>query len=334
LEEEKNEIIDPEANVTISTLPFGAALDLVNGAVTLKATGSKQNPPLILSGLTANAALSLIIEGRCLVDGGVEKYVWSADGGKTWNDCGGLKNATTTSDEFLNATIPYSGEFSDPEGAKQKAQFMQGSGGILIDLKAYKDQIVDVIFAAVPTKEPDNLVIVFYFKGVSCKSASKLDESSVMAESFLPYSSNLDSVNTINHNAASSSNEMGTTVSQEFALDANGKLKIGGWNVVEGGVAKYIWTPDNGKTWYDCGGSPVDAGADVIGAASARVDGITNSAETRKNGSFQGGKIFINLSEYADSDDIPDIWLCAVPKNNTNSVCLLYKFTNIVKSAE
>ena len=61
----------------------------------------------------------------------------------------------------------YSGKtFGDLSASSVNAQF-QTNSGIYIDLSKYKDQTVDVFFAAVPTKDTETLVILYYFKGIA-----------------------------------------------------------------------------------------------------------------------------------------------------------------------
>ena len=115
---------------------------------------------------------------------------------------------------------------------------------------------------------------------------------------------------------------------------------IKGWAAVDGGVTKYVWTADNGATWYDCGGkSYVPAnGADgtcaIITVGEKRTGGTFADTEaTKKNAAFQSEGLIIDLSAYAGTTEPLDIYFCAVTESNQSQVVILYIFENVTPPA-
>lgn len=70
----------------------------------------------------------LVISGWTIIEGGVDRYVFSIDGGKTWADCG-LYNRNTigvAGDAYLDAAILNSGGsyvFEDREASRANAVY-------------------------------------------------------------------------------------------------------------------------------------------------------------------------------------------------------------------
>ena len=167
--------VDPSSSYTASTLPYWSALDMINGmgmngANTLSGRGgnSKNGVDRIPYGGTTFENNYLVFSGWSIVDGGISKYVWSADGGKTWNDTV-LYNRTSIfndSGTYVTAAQNNGLTFTDPTGAKNLAGYQCGAGtgvkcnGIAADLTAYKGKTVDVIFAAVPVKNTSTLCVL------------------------------------------------------------------------------------------------------------------------------------------------------------------------------
>lgn len=122
----------------------------------------------------ATADKRLVLAGWNLVQGGVEKYVWSADGGKTWNEVvlhgySVLDDASSGMLDYAKIKYPlninfsqsclnssYQGGLSGPSSAR----------GIAADLSQYAGQTVDVTFAVVPSAESDSLCILAHITGV------------------------------------------------------------------------------------------------------------------------------------------------------------------------
>ena len=173
-------LVDPSSGYTQSTLQFGAELDNLNGTHYGISAGSKTGiasyqffeGTIADSSVQDSATVSgykLVISGWCVVEGGVDRYVWSADGGKTWNNIelyslssigsansamidaagGRAKNYT-----FSLTTDIQNGGFQGNKGANPT--------GIAFDLEAYKGQTVDIIFAAVPAKDTTTILPLYY----------------------------------------------------------------------------------------------------------------------------------------------------------------------------
>ena len=164
-------VISPEADIKISTLPYGSALDSANGVKQAINVGSKEGGPKNAVPVSVSAELIIALKGWCIVGGGVEKYVWSADGGITWNDCGNLASLTAAPEKNLGAAKALSSSkgYEDVEASLRNASF-QGGGGITVDLSEYEGETVSVLIAAVPAGEPDSLCLLYRFKDITVSS--------------------------------------------------------------------------------------------------------------------------------------------------------------------
>ncbi len=93
--------------------------------------------------ITVDQSYLLSISGWFGTTGGVSKYVWTADGGETWNPViSGGKNGDHLKDHF--AGLGYT-------DATANSYFDQNAGcQLVIDLSQYAGRTVDVTFAAVP----------------------------------------------------------------------------------------------------------------------------------------------------------------------------------------
>ena len=130
-----------------------------------------------LSGLIENR---LLISGWCIAEGGIDKYLWSADGGKTWNEI--IYIAAPDRPEIKNGSADHirvaeerlkTYKFKDTEASVAYSVFQTalGSGvnaaGIAADLSAYAGQTVNVTFCAVPKSAPNTLCPIVHIKGVT-----------------------------------------------------------------------------------------------------------------------------------------------------------------------
>jgi hypothetical protein len=118
----------------------------------------------------------MIFSGWCVVNGGVSKYVWSADGGVTWNDTGlsfysNLRSASQGVLDSVSAKLGITLE----SGSKNNAMF-QGVlnspdpatvAGIVADLSAYAGQTVNLTLAAVPEAQQDAICIIAHVTGIT-----------------------------------------------------------------------------------------------------------------------------------------------------------------------
>ena len=159
-----NNIELPQLPTRESDAYFGASIKVNNGSAT---TPSTKNGIKTVTGATVDENCQINLNGWCAVDGGVSKYVWSVDGGITWNEdfLNSDRIKTPTSNDIVNTGQSYSGKtFADLESAKTNAQFQ--NGGINIDLSAYAGTTVDIIFAAVPVADTNSVVRLLNIQGV------------------------------------------------------------------------------------------------------------------------------------------------------------------------
>ena len=161
-------VISPDADIKLSALPYGSALDSANGVKQAINVGSKEGGPKEALPIGVATDLTVTLKGWCIVGGGVEKYVWSADGGLTWNDCGNLAALTAAPEKNLGAAKALSSSkgYEDIEASLRNSSF-QSSAGLTVDLSEYEGKTVSVIIAAVPANESDSLCLLYRFKDIA-----------------------------------------------------------------------------------------------------------------------------------------------------------------------
>ncbi len=185
--------IDPTnaQGYTKSTVEFAGYVDMINGM-----GGSKGTAKSIRSGINHTKAVFefsdhcgttlegtqlLTFTGWLVVNGGFEKIVWSADGGKTWHDVEFYKNQGfgAGSDAHLEQLINTGAAVNDQTASLQKVTFQGGEGkgvgtaGLAANLKDYAGQKVDVTFAAVPKTDTDGLCVLVHVVGVQVPEATE-----------------------------------------------------------------------------------------------------------------------------------------------------------------
>ena len=188
--------IDPASGFKETTLTHNTYLDMINGkgeggAKTYDSRGGNSLDGIETFTFNGDtfAECKLVFSGWTVVDGGVERFVWSADGGKTWHDAGFFKTDGfgNVGDAHINATLKETGaaKLNDPDGAKLKTAYQGNAGaekpidrakGIAADLSEYKGQIVNVILAAVPKAEKDSLALIAYVVGVHVTDEGEAQE--------------------------------------------------------------------------------------------------------------------------------------------------------------
>lgn len=112
------------------------------------------------------------ISGWNLVTGGVSKYVWSADGGKTWHDAFKYNDKAweTSSDAIKTTAVSRSGDSTIALYADNTC-FQGTNRGVAADLSAYAGKTVNVTIAAVPNLNTETLCLVAHITGVTVPSA-------------------------------------------------------------------------------------------------------------------------------------------------------------------
>ena len=166
--------VDPASSYTASTLAYCSSLDMINGmglngAEKLYSRGgnSKAGVDRVIYGGTTFDNNYLVFTGWSVVDGGISKYVWSADGGKTWNDVKLYKRTSigSGSTAYINAAQTTLGVTLSENSAQNSGyQGNVGAGvdcaGIAADLTAYSGKTVDVMLAAVPATATSTLCVL------------------------------------------------------------------------------------------------------------------------------------------------------------------------------
>ena len=321
--------IDPSSGYTESPEKFGAYIDDVNGLKLNAPSGSTFEDIKFISGCTVNKNIILTIKGWCAVEGGVEKYVYSVDGGKTWLDCGGAFGIGHAN--ILKSAGKFAGgegyTFKDADATMINGAF-QGSG-LYIDLSNFEGKNVDVIFAAVPKANTSTLALLYYFEDITCSAPALFDESSIYTEVSLAFGSQVDSINGVN-NAKTASSATSFGIYNNLSVNENGQLILKGWSIVDGGVTKYVWTADGGKTWHDCGGQTYGGNDGMIRSAQNKTNyTFPDPTASKTNAAFQGAGITIDLSSYAGHEGTLDIYVCAVPTNAPDQVVPLYLLSGV-----
>ena len=169
-----------------------------------------------------------------------------------------------------------------------------------------------------------------------------IDETSGYTESNLYYWSALDMINGMGADGANSYNNRGgdskngvDVISYNGETFTNNWLVFSGWTVVDGGISKYVWSADEGKTWNDVKyyrrGAPGDVADDhaFVTTAQRELGGVTLSAGSGKLSGYQCGAgskencmgLAADLTEFVGKT--VDVTFAAVPLADTNTLCVL-----------
>ncbi len=131
-------------------------------------------------------------------------------------------------------------------------------------------------------------------------------------------------------NVKAPSNLAGFVTFYSIAAKEDNTVTVSGWNVIEGGVAKYVWTADRGATWHDCGGGFKDAHDVMLSVGQEKTGSLFADSElAKKNGDFQALGLIIDLTEYKDSAEPLTIYVCAVSDSNEGKIIVLYCFSGV-----
>ncbi len=363
--EENNALcVDPSSGYTVSDTVYGTNIDFVNGS-TVKYTGGNTKYGVAIVDYNGNTLAdgNIVIAGWTVVDGGVEKYIWSVDGGKTWYKTGlygsGMSIGSGAGTNHYKVVTDIIGAHTFSDGTPKNSTYQVAAGvvaGIAINLSAYNGQTVDVIFAAVPVNDTESICPLALFKNVTVAGSSALPEEDVITPvdpieqeknknnalcidpssgytlSDTVYGTNIDAINGNAIEWTAGNSKYGVSVI-EFNGNtlADGNLVVGGWTVVDGGVYKYVWSADGGKTWYKVGvyggaGIGDGAGQAHYNVVTGKIGEYTFSDGSPKNSTYQVGVgivggIALNLAAY--KDQTVDVVFAAVPVKNTQTICPL-----------
>ena len=253
------------------------------------------------------------LSGNCALKGGVDRYVWSVDGGKTWHDTSGGtisdsagSNVSKFCEKFVDQgrvgitdrTSTYVGDINYDENgfsvneknlAGDYIDFVPGRDNvngrfvnIVLDLSEYRyQQNLNIIFAAVPKSNVAlrcEILQIINFNSdkmhrtytedifsdieVGESAGNKLNaRNDASGESTVKFTDMYG----IHADTGTYSAEGGyshrTSVAHAESYDKiraifsdfpiKNKIRLTGWAIVEGGIEKYMWSVDGGKTWSD-----------------------------------------------------------------------------------
>ncbi len=140
------------------TAKYWSSIDHINGAGANGAPhfsdrgGKTQSGADTINAATEKVAINgttLEIGGWMALEGGISKYVYSLDGGKTWNAANGGANGEPQDGYF---------EMIGISNATKNAMFNMGGAPITIDLSAQAGKTVNITVAAVSATDANNIV--------------------------------------------------------------------------------------------------------------------------------------------------------------------------------
>ena len=174
-------LVDPSSGYTLSTLEYGAQLDDINGINFAIQAGSGPHRGLgahqflgsaiadkSVTGCATVPGYNLVLGGWAVVEGGISKFVWSADGGKTWHETESFGvtpvNSNSAMIEAAYARSNMTCNFTESDAVGGNFQGTRGNDptGICANLEAYKGQTVNVIFGVIPAKDTSTILPMFY----------------------------------------------------------------------------------------------------------------------------------------------------------------------------
>ena len=180
----EGDIVIPKAST-----PFGCAIDMINGIgepgdkiYNNRGSGTAVGLDVIDFDNTTFGGGKLVISGWAMAEGGIERYVFSADGGLTWEDMTmhGRGAPGDANDPIRAAAANKAGlsAFRDAQASSKKANFQgatrsegQAYGanaqGLLADLSAYVGKNLTVLIGAVPAAAPDEVCVLVQIDGVT-----------------------------------------------------------------------------------------------------------------------------------------------------------------------
>jgi len=176
-------LILPSSPLTPSTLKYSAYFDGINGIALGTGGNSTKGAHVFKYKKTAIADVNvenylntpgayLVFSGWAAVEGGIEKYVWSADNGLTWHDAVIFGNNNKVSDAsaaiLTAAGKAISHEFTEADKANGAfyGHSTTAPKGLCANLSEYSGSDVNVIFGAVPAAEGNTVCPFVYVVGV------------------------------------------------------------------------------------------------------------------------------------------------------------------------
>jgi hypothetical protein len=368
IKDENNALcVDPESGYTLSDKAYGTNIDFINGeSVTWEAGNSKHGVSVIDFSKTTLEDGRLTVAGWTVVDGGIAKYIWSADGGKTWYKTGGVPGSGAGEAHFKVITKKI-GAYTFSDGTAKNSTYQTAAGvigGIEMNLSAYNGKTVDVIFAAVPVKDPRAICPLILLKNVTVigeSAAPGADEllpeidnrtdaeikadnnSGLVAEgsgytvSDVVYGANLDFINAQTLADQGGNSRYGCShYTEEITTFSKGTLVFTGWTVVDGGVKDYVYSLDGGKTWRVIAANPGNGAGDAhFKVIKGRIGEYAFSEGSNIKSTFSGVQahgenivgLKIDLSGY--KGQTLTVTLAAVPISDEDGLCLIAHLENV-----
>ena len=322
--------IHSSSNYTQADLWFGSIIDSINGNTVSLNSYKRKSVISIYRGASVTKNMTLYLEGWAAAEGGINKYVWSADGGKTWNDCIGLDTLAEATDDIVKNAFAATG-YAYGEADKKNGKFQKTNGGLTIDLSAYEGQTVNVTLAAVPENDTSTLLLLYQFENVNCSLESIFVDGSQYKESYKPFAAQTDYINGEGKYLLSCTLE--GVASGTISAKEDYTVMVSGWAAVDSGITKYLWTADNGATWHEIEMTTTapTPNNDAIMEYGQKKAGstFTNVEKSKANGRFQGEAtgLVMDLSDYKDSTEPLEIYFTALPQDESDRVVVLFKFT-------
>ena len=178
---------DVSSGYVKSQVAHSTCLDSVNGLkLAGKGGNSIKGPELYALNGTTLENNRLVIAGFTIVEGGFDKIVWSADGGKTWNDAtlrgkdkfdNGSKDHIAHAEGRLNNTYTFVDRTASVVECRYQSThadnttYTESTRGVEADLSAYAGQTVNVTFAAVSKAQANSLCYIVHITGVEVPAA-------------------------------------------------------------------------------------------------------------------------------------------------------------------
>lgn len=166
--------VDPASGWTVSNVRYSCMVDYINGMGdgdgAYDACGGNSNEGIEFFAFNAPTVDGgkLALTGWAIAQGGIDRYMWSADGGRTWQECTLYGRDSfqilKESDGIAKAANAFFASTGyDVMEHPDKIVFQGNEGvpsGVTADLSAYAGQTLDVLFALVPLDDPDGLCII------------------------------------------------------------------------------------------------------------------------------------------------------------------------------
>lgn len=177
--------IDESSGYHLSTVGHATCLEIINGGDKLAGGMGgdlAKGPEVITNTIYSIDDNYVTISGWTVVEGGFEKIVWSADGGKTWNDTtiekfnnGGNDHITVAENRIKGHGGSYT--FVDKQASYMSCTYHGNPGkgiesnGVRADLSAYVGQTVSLAFCAIPKSDSKALCPIVFMETVKVGQA-------------------------------------------------------------------------------------------------------------------------------------------------------------------